>query len=67
MLVAGGDFALINNGSGENNGRVLNTHEAITGDFTRDTMRSFPAAQVQESGFATGLAMNAAGSLYKCD
>ena len=47
MLVAGGDFALSTMDPAKTS-VVLNTHEAITGDFTRDTMRSFPAAQVQK-------------------
>ena len=47
MLVAGGDFALMTMDP-EKTTVVLNTHEAITGDFTRDTMRSFPAAQVRK-------------------
>ena len=47
MLVAAGDFAL-STMNPEKTSVILNTHEAITGDFTRDTMRSFPAARVQK-------------------
>ena len=45
MLVAGGDYALMTMHP-EKTAVVLNTHEAITGDFTRENMRSFPSAQV---------------------
>ncbi len=47
MVVTGGDYVL-KAVDPTNSKVVLNLHEAITGDFTRDEKRSFPAAHIRK-------------------